>query len=501
MKRRSFIKYSSALTLPMLLQSCNWLVEDHPYKVHVNSDAAAGHLIRKSTNFPVQKGKPLDYLVVGGGVAGMTAAYLLKGENFLLAELSQQLGGSSSFDSFEGLNFSQGAHYDLAYPGYYGTEVLETLHSLGIIHQQKWRDQWSFSDERHLILHKSKNQCFDHGSIRKDVLKEGPLKTKFLKLMAQFDRKMPLPSALVPSELKYLDAVTFYDFLKEHLPLDEDFMNGLDYHMKDDYGAGIKTVSALAGIHYFKCRPYYNEVVPLFSPPEGNFYFIDKMLQNTDQNRIKTGHLVQSIESQANGFLVKIVDIQNQVQRQHQVQKIIYAGQKHALPFIYPEEKELFASNQYAPWMVVNLATDFRNDKKAFWQNEMLTNDQSFMGFVDSKSQHSSNNSRVFTGYYCLPQSSRNHLLNTEKNKAAIAHKTIAHLSEYFSIDLTPFVKNVSIKAMGHAMPIPVPGYLFDYKKSKNKNLAFAGVDNGRLPLFLEAVDSAIQAVNQLKNN
>jgi hypothetical protein len=53
---------------------------------------------------------------------------------------------------------------------------------------------------------------------------------------------------------------------------------------------------------------------------------------------------------------------------------------------------------------------------------------------------------------------------------------------------------------MGHAMPIPQPGYLFnDANKSRgNSNLAYAGVDNGRLPLLFEAIDSGTIAVKEV---
>jgi len=49
---------------------------------------------------------------------------------------------------------------------------------------------------------------------------------------------------------------------------------------------------------------------------------------------------------------------------------------------------------------------------------------------------------------------------------------------------------------MGHAMPVPKKGYLFDDKNKyrSDKNLVYAGVDNSRLPLFFEALDAGIQA-------
>ena len=56
------------------------------------------------------------------------------------------------------------------------------------------------------------------------------------------------------------------------------------------------------------------------------------------------------------------------------------------------------------------------------------------------------------------------------------------------------------MKVLGHAMPIPTVNYLLnDQNKYRSKpNLVYAGVDNGRLPLLFEAIDSGIQAVKLL---
>ena len=51
---------------------------------------------------------------------------------------------------------------------------------------------------------------------------------------------------------------------------------------------------------------------------------------------------------------------------------------------------------------------------------------------------------------------------------------------------------------MGHAMPIPEKGYLFNDRNDQTQkdNFYFSGVDNGRLPLMFEALDSGIYAAS-----
>ena len=62
--------------------------------------------------------------------------------------------------------------------------------------------------------------------------------------------------------------------------------------------------------------------------------------------------------------------------------------------------------------------------------------------------------------------------------------------------DVSHQIEKVYVKVHGHGMPIPAPGYLFrdGNRQSPYPGLAYAGVDNGRLPLLLEAMDSGISA-------
>ena len=502
MKRRKFIKISSLATLPVLLKSCNWVGEEGlDFDITVHTDIHVGHLLFESQSYAVGEMAKTETLIVGGGIAGLAAAYQLKNQDFLLCELSGHLGGTSSSYHFGGMTFAQGAHYDLAYPANYGKGVLGVLESLSIIEYQHWKDVWSFKDRQHIIMPRRKNRCFDHGEFRGEVLKAGELKRSFDELMGTYSGVMKMPVRQVDPRYHALNQITFYDFLKNQIKLTEGFLRGLDYHMRDDYGGTAGQVSALAGIHYFACRPYDKEVVDLFSPPEGNDYFIRKMAEKLSKEQLLTQHLVKNIRPMKAGFEVAVVDIGKQKIKTIQADKIIYAGQKHALKYILPEEYPLFEKNIYAPWLVLNFIIDDQLEGHGFWQNEMLTDDPTFMGFVDSDMQHRKNQQkRVFTAYYCLPPTSRNDLRHVESNKEVITQKTLNYLNQYFQQDIGPLVEKVFIKVMGHAMPIPVPGYLLNDKNVNKKypNLTFAGVDNGRLPLLFEAIDSGIDAADRV---
>ena len=173
------------------------------------------------------------------------------------------------------------------------------------------------------------------------------------------------------------------------------------------------------------------------------------------------------------------------------------------MKYIFPRDYPLFHKTAYAPWVVVNFIMKKSWSNKSFWQNEIISEDKSLLGFVDSSAQFSSQNEkRVLTVYYCFKPEEREMMSLIEERKQTFVDQSLSHLEKYFDTSFKNQVEKVIIKQMGHAMPIPNPGYLFnDGNDSRsNSNLVYAGVDNGRLPLLFEAVDSGILAVDIAQN-
>ena len=195
-----------------------------------------------------------------------------------------------------------------------------------------------------------------------------------------------------------------------------------------------------------------------------------------------------------------VVNIENSRIDRYLAKNIIYAGGKHALKYVFPSDSHLFQDNIYAPWLVLNIVLKDDLQSEAFWQNELLGQDSTYMGFVDNASQFRATDARVFTAYYCFPPDQRPYLANIRQNDQEIVRKTVETMNLYFDQEVSPLVDKVFIKVLGHAMPVPKPHYLFRDKNPHRSepNLVYAGVDNSRLPLLFEALDSGIQAVKEL---
>ncbi|TAG92152.1 MAG: hypothetical protein EAZ20_02750 [Bacteroidetes bacterium] len=513
MHRRKFLQLSalSALSMPFFQCESNHNTQSSKYKITIHSDQSVGHLIWQGDSFPVDnKIEKTEFLVVGGGIAGLTACSKLKNKDFLLVEIDEQLGGTASAFNYEKTVFGQGAHYDLAYPTYFGEEVLQFWEDMKIISFDKLTSYWQFNDKKYMISAEKEGYCFDKGIFRDDVLPDVPETKKLVKLFEGFDKKMKLPTRLIDKEFHYLNELSFENYLKKNIELNETLRQAFDYQMLDDFGGTSDEVSALAGVYYYASRPYYDETKMIFSPPEGNFYFIQKMASQIPKEKILTSHLVKKIKEQKDGFEVEIIDVKNKKIKIVQTKKIVYAAPKHTLKYIFPNDYPLFNQQLQSPWLVLNFVLkDNFITAKNYWQNEMITDDLRkpvrFLGFVDSETQGGEENTkRVLSAYYTFKPDYRAVLGNPKEfDYQKLAEETIEKIAKYFHLTkplFTPYIEAIFGKIMGHAMPVPNLNYLFKNpnEQRKNKNIVYAGVDVARLPLMLEATDSGLEAIKML---
>jgi protoporphyrinogen oxidase len=514
MNRRNFIRISPAVfNLPYFL-ACNGnrkdeLIDLKDIPFEIISDQASGHLLFNKEDFLFSKSLKTKYLIVGGGIAGMSAAVKLKNQDFILCELSDSLGGTAGAINFENQWLCQGAHYDLVYPEYFGEEVLNFLEELEVIRYQKLTANWGFVDKQFLIEPEKEGRTFYNRTIRDDIIPENKEGEAFLNLARGFSKKYKLPTRLIQPQYRELNNLSLQQYLKDKLKLTPELSAGIDYQMLDDFGGTAAEVSALAGLYYYAARPYRTKDTEVFSPPQGNFYFIQKMLEQLDNQaveKILTNHLISKIEAKKQGFVVEVIDIKNKKKNQIECDKIIYAGQKHALKYVYPADYHLFSNNTYSPWLVYNFVLNNDILETGFWQNEIISQinptAKAFLGFVDSSAQYPWQTPyRVLTAYFCFPPIYRKNLEAAKfKEMAVYASREICNYLKINPKQYTQSLQHIFVKVMGHAMPIPSPNYLFNDKNQNksNPNLVYAGVDNARLPLMLEAIDSGLEAVKIL---
>src|ERR1700737_4374100 len=80
------------------------------------------HQVRDGHRFEIPGvTRKADIAIVGGGVAGLSAAYFLRGKDWLLLEKEDHFGGNAYQEEFDGQAFATGSAY--AFKGDYGDQL------------------------------------------------------------------------------------------------------------------------------------------------------------------------------------------------------------------------------------------------------------------------------------------------------------------------------------------------------------------------------------------
>jgi len=459
-------------------------------------DHERGHWLRDG----LQSGQPwpaparvfkTQVLIAGGGVAGLAAAraLCLRGEDdFALLELEDTAGGNSRAGAIAGLACPQGAHY-LPLPGDDAPEVQDLLEELGL--RTRVAGRWQY-DERHLC-HSPQERLFFHGEWQDGLL---PVQGVGESTLAQYRRfaalveqarhaahwHMPVQNGQVALVQTALAAMTFIAYLDQHGLDDAHLRWYLDYCCRDDYGAGIATVSAWAGIHYFASRHGFHapgvesaEREGLLTWPEGNAWLTRRLAAPLGE-RLHTGRVVLRIASGRHGVEVDAFNTASQSVERWLAERAVVALPVFVAARVLQNPPDFLrqASRNvaYAPWLVANIHIDRplhdRPGPAPSWDNVLYGAAGDGMGYVDAMHQSllPVAGATVLTHYRALgdvpgvpagaPVGTAGRKLLLERPWSAWCNQIVAELSQAHP-DLAPKATRMDITRYGHAMAIPRP--------------------------------------------
>ena len=482
MKRRTLL---ASATLPLWGCSPALQVEGGFAGIHPER----GHLLRQAPHRAMPSvTRNVKTLILGGGVAGLAAARALRlrgQEDLALLELEDSAGGNARGGTLGGMAHPLGAHY-LPLPGDDAAEVQDLLEELGLRSRQAGR--WVY-DERHLC-HSPQERLLFQGQWQDGLL---PVQGVGQETLAQYRRFATLggagPQAFAlghssakkppgPEDIA-LTAITFEAWLVREGLADAHLRWYLDYCCRDDYGAGIATVSAWAGLHYFASRHGFTapgmeggEREAVLTWPEGNAWLTQRLAAPLG-DRLHTGRVVLRLEETRQGVEAQVWDTAAQrLERWHAHQAVVALPLHVAARVVQaPPAFLLQAANAlvHAPWLVANLQLDAplrdRAGAAPSWDNVVYG--AAGLGYVDAMHQslRSTDGPTVLTHYRTLmvpgfpaqlsARQARQHLLD-----APWQHwrdTVLAELAQAHS-DLPTKVRSLQVTRYGHAMACPVPG-------------------------------------------
>ncbi|MCK5689606.1 FAD-dependent oxidoreductase [Myxococcota bacterium] len=471
--------------------------EIHRYFIH------GGPFFRKRV-FP-EKSAPqdVDFLVVGGGISGLTAAHALLPDKTTVIEFADRIGGTAAAGETERSRFPLGAHYEHDLPTWFGQEVIQLWQDLDIVEREPSDDQYRFVDRQYLVHSDSGEQHLDSLQILHphpwNFLSENP---DIREQLVPFIGQMTLPGRLSSDELKKLNDYTFQEWLRENdIVLPYYALEMLNTGFRSDYGGDLTEVSAYAGLHYLTSRPHMLGTTSTFSPPEGLAYFAERLQERTPGLDLRLRHMVRSLKDHGDHIEVVVLDLDKKESLIFRAKGVVFAAPKKLLPYLYPADVPLFEKNVYTAWTTVMMQMrDLPERHLLRWSNGISDPKRVYVGMAWAN-HLDPDDPPMISHYLAFPPGRIHHLQAYLSRPQKLIDYCLDKMEQLYGRRVDELVEKVVIQKLGHAMPTPVPGSLFTRPNDHRScpRIAYAGVDTGRLPLLVEAFDSGIEAARLVK--
>ncbi len=495
----------------------------------VGASHRTGHRLRDGARPEPQQVRDVPVVIVGGGIAGLSAAWKLARSgvrDFVVLELEPEAGGNSRWGENHVSAYPWGAHY-LPVPTAEAAATRELVAEMGLI-LDTGPDGEPIYDPRHLC-HAPQERLFIDGGWReglsaRDVVDPAAGSAAAAELAA-FETQvrryrdyrdargrrafaLPIAAGADDAAIVDLDRMSMREYFDRAGWSSPRLRWYVDYCCRDDYGCTLDTTSAWAGWHYFCSRP---DDVEYLTWPEGNGRIVRHFLERVGGN-VRPGMLAYRLRPTGNagdrgipadGVDVDALDTRTGTAVRFRARHCIYALPRFTAPYAI-EGYALPGLEQftYSPWMVANLTVDRAPDGAA-WDNVLF--DSPSLGYVVATHQdlRTAPGPSVLTWYLPLavpnPDAARAWMLEREWRDWAsliLADLVQAHP------DIESRVTRIDVMLWGHAMIRPAPGFVWGEARRRaaapHGAIRFAHSDMSGISVFEEAQYHGVNAAEQV---
>jgi glycine/D-amino acid oxidase-like deaminating enzyme len=492
----------------------------------VGGNAERGHRLRGAGGAPAStpaSTESVEVAIVGGGVAGLSAAWKLAKAgvtDVVLLELEDALGGTAASGESRVSRYPWAAHY-VPLPTREQRTLCELLAEAGVVRGFDARGHAVASEES--LCRAPEERLFHEGEWREGLYPRAGASADDLRQLDRFQadvdalasrrdaagrRAFAIPTARSArdADLVALDAVSMDAWMRSRGYDSPRLRWFVEYACRDDFGCLLEGTSAWAALHYFASRiaAAGEEPAPFLTWPEGND-FLARRLARSVEGRARTGAVVLEVAPASGGAAVRWFDAKTNVLRETRARRVVCALPRFLARRVVrglEAERGGFATT---PWVVANLTLDGPVASRGFptaWDN--VVHGSESLGYVVATHQTDRRDrDAVWTWYRPFPgpdpASARERILATPWEgwrDAVLADLAPAHEG------LEERLVSVDVWRWGHGMVRPEPGFLFGEARAAAARplgpVHFAAADLGGLPLFEEAQWAGVRAAEEV---
>lgn len=519
------------LGLPFALSACKTNTENQPFPDGeiVGANVNAGHILRESRSFevPANNWENVKVAVVGGGAAGLSAAWKLQKENFndfVLLELENKIGGTAQSGRNSFIGYPWGAHY-LPVPFKENTELISLLDEMQLAEGKNENGEIIVKEQ--FLCREPEERVFYKGRWYEGLYLHVGESPEDRRQLTEFQKQidfwvswrdekgeraftLPVANCSTDAEVTALDKISFADWLRQKGFDSPRLIWYCDYACRDDYGLKLEQTSAWAGLFYFcsRVRQSGEESQSFITFPEGNGRFVNYLHEKIKDKAWLNTIAVEIIPSEK-GVEVIYLNTETKEMRGIRAEKVLFAAPVFTAKYLIRDFKEnapaFVQAFEHNAWFVANLflkdrpKSQFARDFPLAWDNVIY--ESTSLGYVNATHQQGIDyGATIFTYYFPMcERDGRAKLFGLDWRALADIVLTDLHRAHKDIYDLT---ERIDIMRWGHAMISPRPNFIWsgarEQAQKSYRNIYFAHSDLSGIALFEEAFYHGIRAASEI---